>query len=314
MFRHLLGDQRGGGAFVKSVAPLVTHAREGCREIAQHQLLAGGVRLAVFVVRCQRCRVGGELVARTGQGGGQSRRNFKTVTRELHRRVNQLGPRHLAVFLVRVREAGHRTRYAHTLVRVMVNARRVGAGAVEEHLRRGAGRRFFAEVDSGGFAIGEADHHEAAAADVAGGRIGDRQREAGSDGGVDGIAAVGEHVAAGLAGDGAGRNHHTLRGVNGGAWGPGGGGFLGAEGEGEDGAGQPETGGDAGGQGRESHGSAGLGRRDPANLPFRPMPDYASRLPGNGDPGAGRKRRLRDEPGTPVAPLRASRRRAVHTV
>jgi hypothetical protein len=46
--------------------------------------------------------------------------------------------------------------------------------------------------------------------------------------------------------------------------------------------------------------------RGGTKLPFRPNPDYASRLPGNGDPGAGRKRRLRDEPGTPVALLLAS--------
>ena len=155
-----------------------------------------------------------------------------------------------------MREAGYGTRHAHTLVRVVVNARRVGTRAVEEHLRRGAGRCLLAEVDGGRLAVGEADHHKAAAADVAGGGVGDGQREPGGDGGVNGVAAVGQHIAPSLTGNRAGRDDHALRGVDGGAWGPDGSRFLRAEGKGKDGAGQPETGGHASGQGGEGHGSA----------------------------------------------------------
>ena len=41
-----------------------------------------------------------------------------------------------------------------------------------------------------GFALGGMHDHEAAAADVAGGRMRDGEREGGGDGGVDGVAAL----------------------------------------------------------------------------------------------------------------------------
>ena len=42
--------------------------------------------------------------------------------------------------------------------------------------------------------FGEMDHHEAAAADIAGARIGDRERKAGRDRGIDRIAAAFEDL------------------------------------------------------------------------------------------------------------------------
>ena len=59
------------------------------------------------------------------------------------------------------------------------------------------------------------NHHEAAAADVAGARIGDGQRKAGGDRGVDRIAALPEDVGADLRGEPFLRHHHAMLGRDG---------------------------------------------------------------------------------------------------
>ena len=53
-----------------------------------------------------------------------------------------------------------------------------------------AGRRHLAEVERGRGAVAGAEHDEAAAADVAGRRVRDGQREGRGDGAVDGVAAA----------------------------------------------------------------------------------------------------------------------------
>ena len=59
------------------------------------------------------------------------------------------------------------------------------------------------------------NHHEAAAADVAGARIGHGQRKAGSDRGVDRIAALPEDIGADLRSELFLRHHHAVFGRNG---------------------------------------------------------------------------------------------------
>ena len=67
-------------------------------------------------------------------------------------------------------------------------------GGIEVHVAGGGAGGALAEVDEGGASVGEADEHEAAAADVAGGGVGDGEGEADGDGGVDGIAAGVENL------------------------------------------------------------------------------------------------------------------------
>ena len=57
---------------------------------------------------------------------------------------------------------------------------------------------------------GEMDQHEAAAADVAGARIGDREREADRDRGVDRVAAALQNVDADARGARLLRHHHAV--------------------------------------------------------------------------------------------------------
>ena len=76
-----------------------------------------------------------------------------------------------------------------------------------------AGRRHLAEVEGRGGAVGGAVDDEAAAADVAGGGMGDGQREGGGDRAVDGVAALAHHLPADLRGDVALRHHHRPAGA-----------------------------------------------------------------------------------------------------
>ena len=59
------------------------------------------------------------------------------------------------------------------------------------------------------------NHHEAAAADVSGARIGDSHCKAGGDRGIDRIAALPQDVGADLRGDPFLRHHHAVFGKDG---------------------------------------------------------------------------------------------------
>ena len=54
------------------------------------------------------------------------------------------------------------------------------------------------------------DHHETAAADIAGARIGHRHGETDRDRGIDGIAAALEHIGADIGRDLLLRHHHVV--------------------------------------------------------------------------------------------------------
>ena len=58
--------------------------------------------------------------------------------------------------------------------------------------------------------LGEMDHHEAAAADIAGARIGDRERETDRHRGIDGVAAAIENLNADAGGALLLRHHHAV--------------------------------------------------------------------------------------------------------
>ncbi len=112
---------------------------------------------------------------------------------------------------MREREPGHRAGHADR-ERGIARLARVGfAVGVEEDFARGRGRRGLAIVDGGVYAaVGEMDEHVAAAADIAGARIGHRQCKAGRHRGVDGVAAVLQDLDADARGARLLRHHHAL--------------------------------------------------------------------------------------------------------
>ena len=128
-----------------------------------------------------------------GQRVGHVVGDDKTVARQFDRWLDDLRQREFAgaVFFQRQRQARHGAGHADAERRI---ARFVGVGlavGAEIHVARGSCRRGLAIVDRDVFvALGGMDHHEAAAADIAGARIGHGQRKAGRDRGVDRVAAL----------------------------------------------------------------------------------------------------------------------------
>ena len=140
-----------------------------------------------------------------------------TSARERDRGRDQVGQREPAgaVFLGGQREAGHRAGHADG-ERGVARLLRVGvAFRVEERLGVDRLRRGLAIVDGRILAAGAVDHHESAAAEIAGARIGHRHGEADRDRSVDRVAALLQDVDADAGGERLLRHHHPMRGGDG---------------------------------------------------------------------------------------------------
>ena len=86
---------------------------------------------------------------------------------------------------------------------------------IEKHRGRGGGRRGLAIVDGDVLIVfRQMDHHEAAAADIAGARISDGERKGGGDRGVDRIAAAIQDLDADARGAAFLRHHHAVDGTD----------------------------------------------------------------------------------------------------
>ncbi len=106
-----------------------------------------------------------------------------------------VGQAHGAVLLERQGQAGHGAGHPGGTMGETRPLRDGIAVFVLEHGLGGGGRRGLAIVDGDDFvAVLVGDQHEAAAADIAGARLGNGQGEAGGDRGIHGVAAVGQDI------------------------------------------------------------------------------------------------------------------------
>ncbi len=216
---HAARGLHGRGDFVRD-RPLVEGARalardrlERLREIALDQTVAGRHRAAVGFeenlrrrgpARQPRVLVGQRLRPVVGEG--------EAVARHRNRRRDQIGQRETAgaVFVLGQREAGDGAGHADGK-RGIARFLRIGiALRIEKAFGVDAARRGFAIIDRGVVAIGEVDHHEAAAAEIAGARIADGQRKADRDRGIHRIAALLQNVVADAGRARLLRHHHAV--------------------------------------------------------------------------------------------------------
>ena len=136
------------------------------------------------------------------------------VARHGDRGRDQIGEREMAgaVFLLGQRQARHRAGHADG-ERRRARLLRIGVAlVVEEALGVDRRRRGLAIVDGGIPAAGKVNHHEAAAADIAGARIADGERETDRDGGIHRIAALLQDVDADMRRAGLLGHHHAVAG------------------------------------------------------------------------------------------------------
>ena len=140
----------------------------------------------------------------SGSVSAMSSAIIEAVARQRDRRLRRSASVNLpgAVFVQRQREARDRAGHADAERGVARLRRYRACRRRRENIARGRGRRGLAIVDGDVLvALGRMDHHETAAADIAGARIGHGQRKTGGDRGIDRIAALSQDIGADPRGD-----------------------------------------------------------------------------------------------------------------
>ena len=190
--------------------------------VLQHPLKARGqVRLAEnlpgfigYAVGLGEDRSAGRMARKgdlpRGQGAGRVARQGKALSRQAHRRLDHLAPLQGAVLLQRAEQAVHRTGHTDRQVRCRGQPIDHIALLILKHLPEGSGRRLLAMVVGGQGAVGHANQHEAAAAEVARRGMGHRQGEAGGHRRIHRVATPAQHGGADFGGDGGTGGDHPL--------------------------------------------------------------------------------------------------------
>ncbi len=132
-------------------------------------------------------------------------------TGQLQRRCHQVGPGQLTEALMGIPQPAHA---AGDSCRQHTHHRTIGrlAVGIQVHVSRGGPGCLLPEVQARHGAVGLAQDHEPAPADVAGPWVGHRQGEGGGHGGVDGVAAVPQNFNANIRGMTVSAHDHALGG------------------------------------------------------------------------------------------------------
>jgi hypothetical protein len=191
---HGSGDLVGDRSLIKGERPLADDRIERRRKIGLHETVA---RLRHRSVRLQKNFLGRtvarELQLRAGNRRRQSLVHLEPFARKRDRGRDQLSERKFARAIAAMRIGEPRNRAGHTHRKsAETRALRIGlAFFVQKHIRGCGSGRGLAIVDrDGAVAFGKLDHHEAAAAQIAGFRQCHREGKTDGDGGVHRIAAL----------------------------------------------------------------------------------------------------------------------------
>ena len=179
-------------------------ARSGCAQRLAHLVGHAGLR----ELRDRR-RILLHLRQHVLQRARQAVGHGEAVAGERDRGLQQVLPRQPALLLPGHVQAGDRARHADREMALVVRLLVVLA-VLQEHRRVRARRPDFAEVVGNGLTLRRPIEEEAAAADVAGGRVSDGERERGGHRRVHGRAARGQHQRTCVRGKLVRRHHHRL--------------------------------------------------------------------------------------------------------
>ncbi len=146
------------------------------------------------------------------EGMAARRVDHEAVPRERDGGLDDGAKREFAVAPLCLHQSSHRPRHPG---RERPGEAQIGgiAAPIDEHVARCAPRGSLPVIQGLDLAVRGADDHESAAADVAGCRVHDREREAHRDRGIDRVAPLLQDGPSHLAGDRAGRNHHGVCGL-----------------------------------------------------------------------------------------------------
>ena len=212
---HLGHQQVCRRAVVEAALAMLLDALQRGGQVRLREALAGGGRRPGGGGELRRRgRMPGEAIPLCRQLAGHVLGQGEPIAGQCDRRFDHCRQRQFAVALLHVEQAGHGAGDAHRQVRMGGEPVDDLAGRVQVHVPPRLGGCAFPVVIGDHLAAGQPDHHEATAADIAGGRIGDRQREAGGHRGVDGVAAPGQDVRAHFRGERRAGHHHASGGAH----------------------------------------------------------------------------------------------------
>ena len=199
---HLGGDQLGGLTLVELTGALFGDALQGGGQVRLAVDVADLVARAILLEELGAAGLPGlEAFAGAVDAVDEALGHGEALFGKLDGRGQGRGQAHGAVALQRQCQPCHGAGYAGGVVGVAGQLGHSVAVVVLEHGLVGRLWGLLAVVDGDDFiAVLVGDQHEAAAADIARTRLGDRQRKACGDGGVHGIAAVGQHLSGHLGG------------------------------------------------------------------------------------------------------------------
>ncbi len=171
--------------------------------------LAGLIEISVPLKDLLRGREAGQnlVVHAGGFFVGQN----KAIGGKVNRRRHHLRKPETPILFLRMNQARHRTRHSNGAIPDDAGVRNDVAAGVEIHVRGCGQRSFLAVVDKKVLTRMLVDEHEAAATDVACGRMDDSERKSNCDRGVDRIAAGLQNLNPGIGGQMMDSHHHCVR-------------------------------------------------------------------------------------------------------
>ena len=186
---HLLDQQAGRLTAIEIVGAKCRDAFERCGQLFLNERSVGAyVAEVVAEVRL----VAEPVIGIPNEINEHGCRN-KAVPCQRDSRLDQFTPGQAAEALVRLPEPGYRPRHRGGLAADQRGILDDVAVIVEIHVLVGSEWRLFAIVEERSFPV-LVDHHEAAAADVAGIDVGHRHRKAGRYGRIDRVAAAAQDI------------------------------------------------------------------------------------------------------------------------
>ena len=209
-------DDGGGGlATIETGRALPSDQAQCVGEVALHQPLACNKGLSIVEEDLAGRSKFPEVVGRRGQHVDVALIQDESAFGQFNRGPDQRGARHRAVFLARILQTRHSAGDANREPADRAQAVDDVAVLVEVHVRPRGARRRLAKIEERLSSVGKADRHEAAAAEIAGGRIDHRERISDRDRRIDRATATLENVDANLCRKMLRRDHHGLLGGHG---------------------------------------------------------------------------------------------------
>ena len=206
---HLGHDEVRDPPAVESVGAAVTDRLEGGGEVGLPEQRTRGGRSAVGQEARARRRERREPRAVPADGLASVVVDDEPVAGQPDRRLDDPAEREPPVATMGFDQAGDGARHARRQVPGDAAVRGL-ALRVQIHVAHRSRRRGLPIVERVDRPVAQADHHEAATAEIAGLGVHHRQREADGHGGIRGVAALAQDVAPDAAREAAARDHHRV--------------------------------------------------------------------------------------------------------